>query len=109
MSKKIKLFKSSYVSEDGHIVNPEAGRMSFKDNLQKSKAPEKEPIKEPEPKGKPIEDFHPESIADTLTAMHETAIMSAGRAKGDMVKVDVSPIKKIESLGIRFFDIKHDN
>ena len=109
MGKKIKLYKTSFVSEDGHIVNPETKKPSGTDNLQKPQSQEKPAIQEPLPQGKPLEDFHPESIADTLTAMHETAALSAGRAKGDNLKVEISAIKKIGAYGLRCFSISYNN
>ena len=105
MGKKIKLFKSSTVSEDGYVVNPEAKKQPG-DNLQKPAQSAQKPINNVAPKNKPLEDYKPENIADTFEAMHTMAVMAAARAKGDMVEVRVSDTK-FEG-DIRYFSIMHD-
>lgn len=94
MGKKIKLSKGSYVNEEGFIVNPEIPKKQ-RPSLQKQ-AVKGEPLADKKPEGKPIEDYRPETIGDMLTAMHETAAMSAARAKGDGVIVSVGGIRTIK-------------
>ena len=108
MGKKIKLNKGAYVNEEGYIVNPEIPRKK-RPSLQKSQPVKGEPLATVAPKGKPIEDYKPETIGDTLTAMHEAAVMSAGRAKGDGIDVKVSPVVYARDIdeSCRYFTIEY--
>ena len=67
MGKKIKLHKGAFVNEEGVIVNPEIPK---KQRLLKTEPQVKsEPLADKKPEAKPLEDYRPENIADTLKAM----------------------------------------
>ena len=94
MGKKIKLHKGAFVNEEGVIVNPEIPK---KQRLLNTEPQVKsEPLSDKKPETKPLEDYRPENIADTLKAMHHLSTMASARAKGDGVIMSVSGIRTIK-------------
>ena len=105
MGKKIKLHKGAFVNEEGVIVNPEIPK---KQRLLKTEPQVKsEPLADKKPETKPLEDYRPENIADTFSAMYQLAVISAGRAKGEGVDVRIGPEKW--EMDIRYFAIMYGN